>query len=790
MDIMNATIVSEVVQMREIKGNEMVLMPRALRRKEKPVKSNVEWTEFLVRLAGFFLARAMPIEGIAPFGLAFLAMERRFSPKSLFSLLTVALGYASLGWGAVWRYIGAGLVYEVFLFFRENKKEPDRRLATVMAVMVAVFFDLTQMLWSGIGVGTILKTLSDGALVAFGVTVFDRCRGLMKGKKFFEQIPSTEEKLALCSMLGIGLLSFQGLPLPFSVSHLLGFVVLGLAGASGGLLTGTVAGIGIGFLLGIREELLVCLGIFGCCGFVCGAVSRLGKTVVALSLGAVGILLLVYAMSGGGDAAQIYEVVLGAVAVAALPGKVFGAAGRFFDFDAERSESNSLCRQQTQNRLEDAASAFANLAETFARISDSQNRADVQEVAGMVEMVADRVCRSCTRAQECWEKNFNATYKTMFRFLEVMERKGVLEAEDIGAYVSGRCLRQEALLKEYNRLFEIYKINQVWKSKLCENRELVRQQFHGVAQTLRQIAEELNGVTGYDALAAEEIHCRLKNKGVPVQQVRVLQAGSGRRSVHLRMPPPPSGEHIHTAATVLKSVLGTSFHASSPELLDGEVRIQFYESPRLRVSAGFATGCKQGENGDSHTMHNLSGGKYLAVLSDGMGSGRRASRESGALVELLEHFMEAGFDKTVAVKLINSVLVMKSAEEAFATVDMCMIDLYSGEAEFIKNGAEPSYIKRPERTEVIRSASLPVGMIPRVEIERFAHRLQKGEMVVMLSDGMQLKQGKEGWLRHAVESAEEGIPAQELADRIMEKALALKGGIPDDDMTVMVLKIE
>ena len=360
----------------------------------------------------------------------------------------------------------------------------------------------------------------------------------------------------------------------------------------------------------------------------------------------------------------------------------------------------------------------------------------------------------------------------------------------MSAYLSGRCLRQEALLKEYNRLFEIYKINQIWKSKLCENRELVRQQFHGVAQTMRRIAEELNGVTNYDALSAEEIHCRMKNKGLPVQRIRVFQADCGRRSVHVWLQPPLANEQIHTAAGVLKSVLGASYTANEPELLDGVVRLQFYEVPQLKVSAGVAVGCKQDENGDSHALQNLSGGKYLAVLSDGMGSGRRASRESGALVELLENFMEAGFDKAVAVKLINSVLVMKSAEEAFATVDMCMIDLHSGEAEFIKNGAEPSYIKRQERTEVIRGASLPVGMMPGVEIETFAHRLKKGDMVVMLSDGMEMKQGKENWLRHTVECAEEGIPAQEFADRVMEKALALKGGIPDDDMTVMVLRIE
>ena len=135
-------------------------------------------------------------------------------------------------------------------------------------------------------------------------------------------------------------------------------------------------------------------------------------------------------------------------------------------------------------------------------------------------------------------------------------------------------------------------------------------------------------------------------------------------------------------------------------------------------------------------------------------------------------------------------MVMKSANDAFATVDMCMIDLNTGEAEFIKNGAEPSYIKRGRRIETIRSASLPVGIISQVEIERFIHRLNKGDMVVMVSDGMELKQGKEGWIRHSLEKADPKMPPQELADRLMEKAIALKGGEADDDMTVIIHKLE
>ena len=36
-----------------------------------------------------------------------------------------------------------------------------------------------------------------------------------------------------------------------------------------------------------------------------------------------------------------------------------------------------------------------------------------------------------------------------------------------------------------------------------------------------------------------------------------------------------------------------------------------------------------------------------------MGTGNKASEESGAAIELLEEFMESGFDKDIAIKMIN-----------------------------------------------------------------------------------------------------------------------------------------
>ena len=52
-------------------------------------------------------------------------------------------------------------------------------------------------------------------------------------------------------------------------------------------------------------------------------------------------------------------------------------------------------------------------------------------------------------------------------------------------------------------------------------------------------------------------------------------------------------------------------------------------------------------------MFELDDGRYNVCLSDGMGSGNDARRESETVVDLMEKFMEAGFKKETAVKLMN-----------------------------------------------------------------------------------------------------------------------------------------
>ena len=74
-------------------------------------------------------------------------------------------------------------------------------------------------------------------------------------------------------------------------------------------------------------------------------------------------------------------------------------------------------------------------------------------------------------------------------------------------------------------------------------------------------------------------------------------------------------------------------------------------------------------------------------MSDGMGCGQAACRESTLVIELLEELLEAGFPEKTAIQMINTTLVCGREEIHYSTIDLTVFDPYTGECELIKAGA-------------------------------------------------------------------------------------------------------
>ena len=225
---------------------------------------------------------------------------------------------------------------------------------------------------------------------------------------------------------------------------------------------------------------------------------------------------------------------------------------------------------------------------------------------------------------------------------------------------------------------------------------------------------------------------------------------------------------------------------------EGKARVE--AAPVLCIRSGIARLPKRGGHisGDSYMAEGLGTGRYFMALSDGMGVGRGAAMESKQCVKLLHDIIAAGFATEIAVNTVNSALLLQSPEETFATVDLSLMDLTTGRAEFVKIGAAPSFIKRGSDITVVKMASVPVGIINQVQVEPEFRLLRPGDIVVMITDGIwdvsKENLDKERWLIHHL-SRESSIDPEEIAESLLARALEL---VPEagDDMTVLVARVD
>ena len=108
-----------------------------------------------------------------------------------------------------------------------------------------------------------------------------------------------------------------------------------------------------------------------------------------------------------------------------------------------------------------------------------------------------------------------------------------------------------------------------------------------------------------------------------------------------------------------------------------------------------------------------------------MGSGTEANKSSSTAINLIKRLIGAGFDKDSALELINTSIAMKTEKETFATIDIGIIDLYTGTVEFLKNGACPTYIKKNKEVKMIHAISLPAGILNNVDSVVFDTNIQE-----------------------------------------------------------------
>ena len=196
---------------------------------------------------------------------------------------------------------------------------------------------------------------------------------------------------------------------------------------------------------------------------------------------------------------------------------------------------------------------------------------------------------------------------------------------------------------------------------------------------------------------------------------------------------------------------------------------------------------KETISGDNYTCTTEDNGQFFMCLSDGMGSGLEACQESESIVDTLEQLVEAGFTGETAARMVNSVLNLKTKNGRFSTVDISMVDLYSGMCHFLKAGAATTFIKRDHWQKRFHPTSLALGLVQQADFESSTKKLYEGDFLIMVTDGVldALPEGQAEEIMKEIILQTNASAAQELGRGILERVLTYSGYCATDDMTVL-----
>ncbi len=497
-----------------------------------------------------------------------------------------------------------------------------------------------------------------------------------------------------------------------------------LALGAGGLLTLALAR-NKGFAYGCAAGLLC--GLTGG-GEAMGALGVLGMTYGLLMQGADRLgLLLAYMLSVSG---YWYLGVADSVFPA---GVMLGVACLGFGLLAERIPKKLPGTvspvavlndpKLRQRHLQKYAAAFSSLSGVFYTVSENAVPRSADQRLEGIRTVIRAFCRNCEGCDLEEGELCNC-------FAEQLSTQGVIHLPSLPTHIYRRCPNIRPMAKTVNNLPTLAE---------REREEGIRRmatEYAGLSALLDNAARREEAASTKDKSAASAVRQALRELKIRFDEVQVT--GERLRTVEVFGVDLP---RIPVSASRLTLTLSEKLgcRLSPPEffLHDDYAVMKLSSVPRFRIEYAKCTSSKQGEKvcGDTVSFFETEDGCFYCLLSDGMGSGRDAALSSRLAAIMMEKLLTIGASPGDALRMLNKALQEKD-KEVFATVDLLQIDRYSAMATLIKAGAAPTLLFREGNCRRFESKTPPAGIMKDVIAEKRTFKVKKGDVLLLLSDGV------------------------------------------------------
>lgn len=765
-----------------------------------------KWNGLIVVMS-FLLGRATILDELSPFAAAFFAVLV-FMRRDLLITAGVAMVLGALFSPA---NEAIPIAAELIIFYLIHKGMATYERAELSYAPLMVFTSTFLVGLFGAVIGptltwySLIMTVMDAVLSFVLTLVFIQALPIFTYRKKNYQLRG-EEIVCLVILLASIMTGAVGWEVfGLSVEHVLSRYLILLFALVGGAPLGASVGVVVGLILSLANtSALYQMSLLAFSGMLAGMMREGRKWAVGFGMLLGSSILAIYLAGPQEVMASTWESCAAVLLFLITPKKAISVISKYVpgthDHAKTQHEYAKRVREITADRVTQFSEIFKQLARSFGQISTAgEVTKRSEEMDHFMNAVTEGACATCFRRNTCWDGKFYQTYKYMTEMMTAIEENPELSPKDLPPSWTKVCAKTDQVLDVMKREYNLYQHDMHWKRQIYDSRQLVAEQLSGVSQVMEDLAKEIKREGQALYRQEEQIRDALEMMGLSIHSIDIISLDHGNVEIEIVHGFTRGYDECRKLiAPLLSDILGEHVAVVNETRAggrDGLSTVTFGSAKTFEITTGVAGTAKGGDllSGDSFSAMELGNGTYAVAISDGMGNGERARLESSTALNILEQLLQSGMDETLAIKSVNSILMLRSPDEVYATVDMALIDEYTARTTFMKIGSAPSFIKRGHEIIPITASNLPIGIIQDIEVDLVTVQLYPGDTLIMMTDGVYDAPGyavnKELWIKRMIQEVKSDDP-QEIADCLLESVIRYQKNMIYDDMTVVVAKID
>ncbi len=763
------------------------------------VKQGVQKTEIFKKryilhlFLSFLLGRIFLMDYISPFAISYLCSymntQKRSPVKITLTVCASLLGIITTKYSyTVTRYLLAyvlfGLIYISSTTIWTKSIKYISQLSSLLAMAISGLIYYAQL---ENPVHNMSMLFFECALCAVFPYIIKTTADIICSKDIY-QSASAEDVAGICILSVVAMGGFCSLYIgDISVGKALCGAFIMIIAYTGRCAFAVTCGVGLGIIFSLYSfDFNEYAGILGFCGLVTGLASGLKRPGIILAFTVSTRLLAIYFGGWSDTIFSAFETIISICLFCLIPRSVLLRIKAYFSTGILNNEEFKKYVSTVNSKIRYASKKFEHLAQLsdkiIGRIPENFN-----DISTIYDITANRVCKSCGLKSSCWGKNNFDTRDALNKTVSLLLKNGHISSEDVPVEFKRICIKYDAFANELNKTYFRYKASNSWQEKMEQGQKILSVQFRGMSDIIENFTEDINSFVTFDRLDECKIMYNMEQADIKCYDVTVVKDHTDTASVTavIKEKNKKFTALCRLAEMIISDALGRPMKTEGYSRSKNKITVRFRETEKFSVECSYISIPKKGEItcGDSVIHGKISGGKYTLILSDGMGCGEAAAQQSLTAAELMKQFLNAGFDKSSSVEMINSTLILKNSE-IFSTLDAVIVDMFTARTEFIKSGANTSYIKSGECIKKISSDTLPIGIINSTKAETKEYKAKNGDIIILISDGVH--NAADDWFEQYILNMHEDNP-EIIAKLLAEEAKRQKN--QDDDMTVAVLKI-